>query len=248
MHTRLEILPDAIFIADAHFSTKRAQFLTFLQEIDSGKIKATQLFLLGDCFDFLSSSIAYSVLVNRKAVKLLRKISQKMPVFYFEGNHDFNLQKIFPDVIVYSFGNQPALFYFNNQRIILMHGDKFESWHYRLYAYLVRCDFLLRAINLLSLEYKNNNFVKKLYIFLENKSICRKNENFLNYRLAKITNLALKRNADAIIEGHFHQNLISNKYGFSYVNLSAFACDKSFFKVQSSDIFELTEIALKEEL
>ena len=86
----------AIFIGDAHENVNRDSFLKFLHAIDSGKIpEPPQIFLLGDMFDFLSGESEFTINLYAEHLRLINKISEKIEIFYFEGNHDFRLSNLF---------------------------------------------------------------------------------------------------------------------------------------------------------
>lgn len=101
-----KIQDDAIFIADAHYQVGlREDFYHFLEKIESGDIQTSQLIMIGDMFDLLVGAIDYTVKENQKVIDIIHKLSEKMEILYFEGNHDFNLQKLFPKVKVIKFSN-----------------------------------------------------------------------------------------------------------------------------------------------
>ena len=62
----LQLHDGAILIGDAHYSHLRPQFLDFLKTIASGKIKTTQLILMGDIFDQLFGGVAFTLERNEK--------------------------------------------------------------------------------------------------------------------------------------------------------------------------------------
>ncbi|WP_343286748.1 metallophosphoesterase, partial [Campylobacter concisus] len=130
----------AIFIADAHENINRDGFLKFLHAVDSGKIpEPPQIFLLGDMFDFLSGESEYTINFYAEHLSLINKISQKVEIFYFEGNHDFRLSNLFnktreiwdghemlsyKSVRVYDIYDQPANFKtINEEYVQIAHGD-----------------------------------------------------------------------------------------------------------------------------
>ncbi|MBQ6223824.1 MAG: metallophosphoesterase, partial [Campylobacter sp.] len=91
-----KIKSGAIFLSDAHANTNRANFRAFLQELNSleNENLPSQIFMLGDMFDFLANT-TYSQKFYEFEINLINEISKKCEIFYFEGNHDFNLAEIF---------------------------------------------------------------------------------------------------------------------------------------------------------
>lgn len=230
----------AIFVADAHENHSRQEFWEFLQKFESGKIDAPQLFLLGDMFDFLSFEIKGSHEFAKKYIDLLEKIAKTTQVYYFEGNHDYNLKKFFSLVKVYSFENQPALFECNGKKTWILHGDKFSNIKYNIYTFFIRNHYLLAFLNLLNILFKND-ILTFLMDKLKNKSICKKIENFKNIIKTKYF-LTPKKGVDIILEGHYHQNAQFEDNQLLYKNFSSFACDKSYFVVQLQQGIKFTQL------
>ncbi|MCD8541207.1 MAG: hypothetical protein LRY22_00560 [Aliarcobacter cryaerophilus] len=54
---------------------------------------------MGDNFDFLSNEIKYFKNRNKDIIELLNSLSDSFEIFYLEGNHDYNLSKIFPNYL-----------------------------------------------------------------------------------------------------------------------------------------------------
>lgn len=120
-----QIRDGAIFLADSHHAFYRdtlSDFFAFL--IESAKIKSTknldsieskqkiQLFLLGDIFDFLVGGIKQSQRDNAEVLGQLETLSELYEIYYFEGNHDFNLSQIpqLSQLKVFSIKEQPVFF------------------------------------------------------------------------------------------------------------------------------------------
>ena len=135
----LSIKQDSIFVADSHFNEKNRELLTFLQKVESKEIITSQLFLMGDMIDFISGESKYFIKQNSSVINLLNKLSCNLEIIYLEGNHDYNLKSIFPDINVIKRENQPLLAKFDNKTISLSHGDNFINWKYKVF----RCKVLL---------------------------------------------------------------------------------------------------------
>jgi len=220
----------AILIADAHENDRRDFFYHFLQKIDSKEIETTQLFFMGDMFDLLIGGIEYSIEKHKKYIDLIDKISLHVEVFYFEGNHDFALKDIFQNVQVISIQNQPMKFILEDETpVILSHGDKYSGFAYGLYSSVIRSTFVLTLLNFI--DKRNNNFISKK---IENdqfrKNICYKMDDFKSLIKPKLANYSSERQG-YIVEGHYHQNQRFTIDEVNYINLSSFACNKSYFIV-----------------
>ncbi|MGB3751545.1 MAG: UDP-2,3-diacylglucosamine diphosphatase, partial [Arcobacteraceae bacterium] len=62
------IQDNAIFIADAHYNDSRTQLYKLLLLLQKGTLSCSQIFLMGDIFDFLSSEIKYFQFINSKVI------------------------------------------------------------------------------------------------------------------------------------------------------------------------------------
>ncbi len=232
-----EIKRGAVFVADSHVNKKRDNFFEFLKSIDEKRIDTSQLFLMGDIFDLLVGGVEYTQKINQKYINLINKISKKVEIFYFEGNHDFNLKKIFPNIKVFSYKDQPAVFKMNNYNVLLLHGDKATPFLYTVYTKIIRSKIFLFTISIVD-NFLNGFISKKIIRSQYKKDICKKIDNFkdiVQTRMAKL----LTNDIDIIIEGHFHQNVtLYIKEDKKYINISSFACNKSFIIVQSQSEFQ----------
>jgi UDP-2,3-diacylglucosamine hydrolase len=208
-----QIEEKALFIADAHYPHYGDVFLKILEGLDSGELKTPQLFLMGDIFDLLFGYSEYIQTFSKKAINLLQKLSTSMEIYYLEGNHDFCLKSLFPNINIYSRAEQPVEFRLNGQTIYLAHGDLYETGlGYDLYSKLLRDKTtltLLKTFEKQIVDYQINR--------LKTKKIC---SNFIGYesRFEKIRRHYPKDTL--IIEGHFHQGVVYK----NYISLPSLAC------------------------
>lgn len=226
----LRLQVGAILVADAHYGSQREELFGFFEAIDSGKIATTQIILMGDIFDALFGQISYTHRQNAQMILLLNRLSQKMEIIYLEGNHDFNLKKIFPKMKIFSFAHQPIPLKFNNLTLLLAHGDILNSSKYSIYTKIIRNPITLYFLSFLDFL-TNHSILKRLYDYLSKKDDCREFvgfEEFMQKRLGCIDG------CDYFVEGHFHQNKGFLVRDFRYLNLGAFACNQRYFVVESS--------------
>ena len=237
MSHNIEIKEGAFIISDAHYSNKRVELLRFMKEIHSKKLIPTQLILMGDIFDALFGGIKETYKINQEMIELINDISKNMEVIYLEGNHDFNLQVIFPLVKVFPIETQPLLCNFNDKKVYLAHGDFSESLSYRVYIYLIRNSFILSFLE--KVDILGNHFIlNKLDNYLAKKNDCKEFIGFESYINNRLSN---KFDCDFFIEGHFHQNSMLKLTSFNYINLAAFACNQRYFIVKSNKDNELLQ-------
>lgn len=225
----LDIKENAIFVADSHFNQKNREFLTFLRKVESKEIFTTQLFLMGDIFDFISGESRYFVKQNVEVINLLNKLSKDIQIVYLEGNHDYNLKSIFPNIEVIKREKQPLeAILENNQTVSLAHGDNFINWKYDLYCSFIRNRFFLKFMNFIDINY----FIsKKIEKALLGKNICHKMKNFEELVSKRVKNY----NTQIVIEGHYHQGktfIIDDK---KYINVPSLCCQKKYTKFIDSN-------------
>ncbi len=219
----VEVKNGAVFIADVHYKKDNKVFLNFLNELY--KNPPSQLFLLGDIFHLLLP-FKFLINYNKEAIELINKLSKKTEIYYTPGNHDFNLDSIFENIVV------ADVFVDKKRGFFLTHGDLTDKdLFYKLYSKLVRNYLGNRFLNILTLNFVNNWLFKKI---LQKKIKCLKIKNFKEKVFLKTADMNYK----VIIEGHYHQN---KKFAFKnkiYVNLGAFVCDRSYFVLENNDIKE----------
>jgi len=222
----LNIQENAIFVADSHYNLKNEQFLTFLKSLENNRIETKQLILMGDNFDFLSAESKYFIKQNKTAIELLNKLATSMEIVYLEGNHDYNLQKIFPNIKVIKREKQPLFAKYKDKSIALSHGDNFINWKYDLFCLVIRNSILLKFLNIIDF----GNFIsKKIESLLLEKNVCHRMENFKKIINKRINNYK----TDIIIEGHYHQGSTFEFENKKYVNIPSLCCDNKYFKLNN---------------
>lgn len=222
----LSIKSDSIFVADSHFNEKNRELLILLQKVESKEIVTSQLFLMGDIFDFISGESRYFIKQNIEVINLLNKLSNAIEIIYLEGNHDYNLKSVFPNIKVIKRENQPLVAKYEDKTVSLAHGDNFINWKYDLYCKFIRNTIFLRFMNFIDINF----FIsKKIENALVKKNICHKMKNFEEIVSKRIKNY----NTDIVIEGHYHQG---NSYFIDekrYVNIPSLCCQKKYVLIEN---------------
>ena len=229
-HNPIKILEGAYIISDAHFSSSRPELFSFIKAIHSKEVCPSQLLLFGDIFDALFGSISQTLKNNQEMIDMLRDISEEIELVYLEGNHDFNLKKVFPNAKIFPISRQPILCTFNDENVLIAHGDFGEVLGYKIYTSIIRNRFLLPIFNVINILLQNL-ILDKLDAYLSKKEDCNEFTGFRKYISKRLEN---KYDCAYFIEGHFHQNKIIQFDDFEYINLAAFACNQRYFIVESS--------------
>lgn len=240
MSPNLIIQEGALFIADAHDSDERSFFFDFLLHVKQNP--PPQLFLMGDMFDLLVGNIAHGVQQYQRYIDLIEAIGKRCEVYYFEGNHDFNLSLLFNNVKVIPIEEQPFTCKLpSGKSCLLLHGDKYGSFIHRCYTKMIRNQSVLGVLSLLD-KLLFGAISKKIQKDQRKKMLCRQIENFATLMQRK---LHLYPKTEVVAEGHYHQNADFMVSGVHYINFSSFACNQSYFSVQSSPETEFAQKQLR---
>jgi len=224
----IEICEGAFFIADAHFSDTRVELFEFINSIHLKKFNPTQLILFGDIFDALFGGVTYTIKKNQKIIDMLNDISDEIEVIYLEGNHDFNLTKLFPKMKVFTIDKQPVLCSYKGKKVLISHGDFDSPLGYKIYTFLIRNRYILPILNIIN-NLTSNSILKNLNKHLSKKDDCKE---FVGFKKYMNKRLGGSYDCDYFIDAHYHQNHSLNIDDFNYINLGAFACNQRYFIVK----------------
>ncbi|WP_122863210.1 UDP-2,3-diacylglucosamine diphosphatase [Campylobacter showae] len=232
MPEQIVIKSGAIFIADSHENENRENFWHFLCALKSGEIKTPQLFLMGDMFDFLAGECEFFVKFYERYVRAIDELGEEMEIYYFEGNHDFNLSRLFKNVKAYPIGAQPVKFATEcGQSVLIAHGDIFLPFVAKYALRFLRVKFFLKTMNFFD-KFLNFRLSKRILNKLKRKILDYKILNFKNLVEAKMRRYNAFYEADIIIEGHYHQGEQYTIGKQKYINVPSFACEQSYFVVE----------------
>lgn len=232
MSEQIVVQSGAIFIADSHENENRENFWHFLCALKSGEIRTPQLFLMGDMFDFLASECEFFVKFYERYIHTIDELSEEMEIYYFEGNHDFNLARLFKNVKAYPIGAQPVKFASEcGQSVLIAHGDIFLPFVSKYALRFLRVKFFLKAMNFFD-NFLNFRLSKRILNKLKQKILDYKIPNFKNLVEAKMRQYNAFYQADVVIEGHYHQGEQYTIGKQKYINIPSFACEQSYFVVE----------------
>lgn len=224
----LELKEGAIFVTDAHYPRNKQDFLSLIDALISSP--PSQVFMLGDMFEFLCPYTPYTLEANKEAIDKINLLSHKTELTYLEGNHDYLLKTVFTKALVIPLQEQPLFVSYQGKTAAIMHGDKYTDGAYTTYTSLIRNPVFIKFLRFLTLDVKGR-FIKKIYEKLSQKQICTHKDDFKAQKCLSIEKYPLL-DADTIIEGHNHIRISERLSNVNYEALGAFACNKSFFKVE----------------
>lgn len=166
----ITIKEQALFIADSHYPHHGDAFLDLLKRLGRGELQTSQLFLMGDNFDLLFGYNDYIKTFSQEAISLLQTLSNRIEIHYFEGNHDFCLKEVFPQMKVYSREEQPITFQLDDKKVAIAHGDKYVTgFAYDLYCKVLRNKTtltLLKPFEKAIINHRMKKLSKKIYVLL----------------------------------------------------------------------------------
>ncbi|MBT8343905.1 MAG: metallophosphoesterase [Sulfurovum sp.] len=221
----ISIKEQALFIADSHYPHHGDVFLDLVKKLESGELKTSQLFLMGDNFDLLFGHNDYIQTFSKEAIALLQTLSQKLEIYYFEGNHDFCLKDVFPNMHIYSRDEQPIRFKLGEKTVAISHGDKYATgFGYDLYCKVLRNKTtltLLKPFEKAIIDHRMKKLSKKHICFTFHGFEKRVEEILENYT-----------EDDLVIEGHFHQCKTVGKY----ISLPSLACQGMVGVIEEGEI------------
>lgn len=117
--------PVALFISDLHLQPSHprtsAAFLAFLHE---HAMKATELYLLGDLFEYWAGDDDLDDPFNRQMTQALRAISDAgVALYWIAGNRDFLVGPGFAEATGATLLQEPHVAHVGGRDIVLVHGD-----------------------------------------------------------------------------------------------------------------------------
>jgi len=87
-------------------------------------VRADALFLLGDLFEaWVGDDVAQEPGFERDCAEVLKRASQRLPLFFLAGNRDFLVGAGLAQQAGFSILADPTVFVFGGQRWLLSHGD-----------------------------------------------------------------------------------------------------------------------------
>ncbi len=226
----IEIEPGDIFIADAHYSPVRPQLERFLDALEAGELTPKRIFWMGDIFDLLVGGIKPTIEQNKKMIDRINALPMRQ--YYFEGNHDFNLNKLFPNITVYERKTHPVRAKLGEKTVLLAHGDIYTPKGYERYIKTITNKTVLKILNAVNVK---GWMTDRINAYNYAKKLCTRINNFETITDNRLAQYA-QNETDIIIEGHFHQNkqIETGQSGLIYLNLPAFVCNQSFIIVKSN--------------
>ena len=202
------------FVSDCHFGIPDRQSSLvrekkFIEWLDMVKADASEIYLLGDLFDFW---FEYKTVIPKGYTRLLGKLAELtdsgIKIHLFTGNHDMWMFRYFPQELGIEITRKPVVKEINGLKIMIGHGDGLGPGDYgykfikKLFASKI-CQWLYARLH--------PNFAIGLALFFSRRSRLALGENDLIYKGEDGERLILyakekikKEHYDLFVFGHRH--------------------------------------------
>jgi len=211
-----------IFIADAHLrSPEDANYRTLIRFLEALPRDTDTLYLLGDLFEFWVGYPRPVYSHYREFIDCLKAVRGRgVRIVYFEGNHDFHLDRFFEEELQAEVHAAGSVLDIAGQQVYLCHGDQINP---RDYGY--------RAFRLAF-----HNPVAKALLPIFSRRLAAHTAAILSRQSSRqhtarrsrwdyrdiLTRFARERFAagcDTVITGHYHQPMFQREDGHLFIAL-----------------------------
>ena len=221
------------FFSDVHFGLhedktekiKEAHLLDFLNHV---KKNGSELFILGDLFDFW---FEYEHVIPRGYEKVLSKLNELVEggikVHYILGNHDFWMRDYFQKDLGIKVYREPIEINRGGKKIFLHHGDglALNDLGYKLLKIVFRSKFTIWLFSLL-----HPDFAARLGKYFSRSS--RNHTSTKNYGEAdgmlQFAEKKISSGVDFVLMGHRHNSLNHKFLNGTYINLGDWITERTF--------------------
>lgn len=248
-------------ISDVHVEKSQDEkYKLLLKFMASGEVKNSKyIIFLGDIFDLMiGDHEQYSIEFSDFFLKVRKLLDAGKVVYYFEGNHDFHLNKFFdslssdyPQSFFYSSTDQIINIY--KKFIYLGHGDDIEidNWTYKIYKKLVRNPFMnLMAnylvpysfVNYIGIKASESSRKRNLSRYSDDQER-KKNEILEKFRKSADKVKDNNQEISFLLAGHSHvMDVYDSSLGYVYLNNGYFPLTKSFIHINSDFKFHFVNV------
>ncbi|HBG05884.1 MAG: UDP-2,3-diacylglucosamine hydrolase [Geobacteraceae bacterium GWC2_58_44] len=211
-----------IFIADAHLrSPEDANYRTLVRFLETLPPDTDTLYLLGDLFEFWIGNPNPVYGHYREIVDCLKGVRGRgVRIVYFEGNHDFHLDRFFGKQLQAEVHKSGAVVEIGGQKVYLCHGDQInhEDYRYRAFRLLLHNPVTKVLVPLFS-----RRIAAHAAATLSRRSSSKRAARRArwDYRVV-LDSFARKRFAagcDAVITGHYHLPIMKREEGHLFISV-----------------------------
>ena len=213
----------ALFISDLHLQPDRpATTAAFLAFLDQQASKVSQLYLLGDIFEYWAGDDDLDSAYPQQIALALRKLSNSgVALFWMAGNRDFLVGLDFAAATNATLLDDPHLLTFAHKRYLLTHGDQLctDDLAYQQFRTQVRqsawqAAFLARPLS----ERKAMIAAMRQQSQQHQQAQMQQAAQIMDVNLTAVDALFATSQADIMIHGHTHRPAVhQHDHGVRYV-------------------------------
>jgi len=211
-----------IFIADAHLrSPEDANYRTLIRFLETLPADTDTLFLLGDLFEFWIGNPDPVYSHYREIIDCLKGVRGRgVRIVYFEGNHDFHLDRFFEEQLQAEVHKAGAVLEIGTKRVYLCHGDQInrEDYRYRTFRFMLHNPVAKALIPLFSRRLAAHA-AATLSRRSSKQHLYRKKRWDYRVILDSFARHWFASGCDAVITGHYHLPIFKNEQGRLFISL-----------------------------
>jgi UDP-2,3-diacylglucosamine hydrolase len=200
-----------IFIADAHLKSPQDQnYRTLIRFLETLPSDTESLYLLGDVFEFWIGNPDPVYSHYREIIDCLKRVRGRgVRIVYFEGNHDFHLDRFFESVLQAEVYKAGAVVEIGGRKVYLCHGDQInrDDYRYRAFRFLLHSRLVRALVPLFSrrlTSYTASTLSKRS----SKKHAARRVRWDYRVILDDFARSRFAAGCDAVIVGHYHLPII----------------------------------------
>ena len=198
-----------LFISDLHLHQTRPEvtglFQKFIDDLLTISKGNTELYILGDLFEYWIGDDYEDLLHSEISVQLKNLVKTGIKIYFMPGNRDFLVGKSFLSKTGIKLLKEPTIFSYKNKRIMLSHGDKLciDDVEYQAFRKIVRSEEWQR-------NFLNFPIDKRLEILNEARDASiqsqqMKSNEIMDVNESEVAAVIQQNNIDILIHGHTHR-------------------------------------------
>ncbi len=211
-----------IFIADAHLKRPEdPNYRALVRFLENLPADTETLYLLGDIFEFWigNPSPVYGHYVE--IVDCLQKVRGRgVRIVYFEGNHDFHLERFFGEKLQAEVYRSGAMLEIGGQKVYLCHGDQInrKDYRYRVFRLLLHNPLVKALVPIFS-----RRLADQAAATLSRRSSSKHSHRGRRWDYGAILDSFARSRFDsgydAVITGHYHLPMLKREPGRLFISL-----------------------------
>jgi UDP-2,3-diacylglucosamine hydrolase len=211
-----------IFLADAHLRRPEdANYRTLIRFLEQLPPDTDTLYLLGDLFEFWVGNPDPVYSHYREIIDCLKGVRGRgVRIVYFEGNHDFHLDRFFERQLQAEVHASGAVLQIGAQQVYLCHGDQInlEDYRYRVFRLVFHNPLAKALIPLFS-----SRLAAHAASTLSKRSSTQHAARRVRWDYRVILDAFARRHfaagCQAVITGHYHLPILKREDGHVFISL-----------------------------